>query len=107
MMHSLGSESVKKLKSSQWSRVWGQSNKYDTKLSTSSSDKTRDAKSKHTNRAIIRNTNRQAEKKKKTLGFHSFQRSDGQKKNDERWLLAEMLTKIFKNSRSVWWTRAL
>ena len=79
-MHSLGSESVKKLKSSQWSRVWGQSNKYDTKLSTSSSDKIRDAKSKHTNRAIIRNTNRQAEKKKKTLGFHSFQRSDGQKK---------------------------
>ena len=49
------------------------------------------------------------QKKKKTLGFHSFQRSDGQKKkkNDERWLLAEMLTKIFKNSRSVWWTRAL
>ena len=46
-------------------------------------------------------------KKKKTLGFHSFQRSDGQKKNDERWLLAEMPTKIFKNSRSVWWTRAL
>ena len=106
-MHSLGSESVKKLKSSQWSRVWGQSNKYDTKLSTSSSDKTRDAKSKHTNRAIIRNTNRQAEKKKNSrISFFSKVRWS-KKKNDERWLLAEMLTKIFKNSRSVWWTRAL
>ena len=45
--------------------------------------------------------------KKEPLGFNSFQRSDGQKKYDQRWLLAEMLTKIFKNSRSVWWTRAL
>ena len=41
MTHSLGSKSVKKLKSNQWSGVWGQSNTYDTKLSANSSDNQR------------------------------------------------------------------
>ena len=69
-------------------------------------------------RVIVRNTDRQAGKRKTRISFFFFfflhfilfkgqilkkkKKKKRKEKDDERWLLAEMLTKIFKNSRSVW-----